>query len=117
MAEYTLKVRRYQPESGEGAYWEEFKVDLDPSLAVLDGILQAKDRDDGSLTVRCSCKAAIWVLQPRPDWPLIFIPQEPQIAARQEQRTASEPSSRSFACSSASRTESEGSSSTPNSSQ
>jgi succinate dehydrogenase / fumarate reductase iron-sulfur subunit len=59
MAEYTLKVRRFQPESGEGPYWEEFKVDLDPSLAVLDGILQAKDRDDGSLTVRCSCKAAI----------------------------------------------------------
>jgi succinate dehydrogenase iron-sulfur subunit len=59
MASYTLKVRRYQPESGEGAYWEEFKVDLDPSLSVLDGILQAKDRDDGSLSVRCSCKAAI----------------------------------------------------------
>jgi succinate dehydrogenase / fumarate reductase iron-sulfur subunit len=59
MAEYTLKVRRYQPESGEGAYWEEFQVDLDPSLSVLDGILQAKDRDDGSLSVRCSCRAAI----------------------------------------------------------
>src|SRR5689334_3608003 len=59
MAEYTLKVRRYQPESGEGAFWEEFKVDLDPSLSVLDGILQAKDRDDGSLAVRCSCRAAI----------------------------------------------------------
>jgi len=59
MANYTLKVRRYQPESGEGAYWEEFKVDLDPSLSVLDGLLQAKDRDDGSLSVRCSCRAAI----------------------------------------------------------
>jgi succinate dehydrogenase / fumarate reductase iron-sulfur subunit len=59
MAEYTLKVRRYQPESGEAAYWEEFNVDLDPSLSVLDGILQAKDRDDGSLAVRCSCRAAI----------------------------------------------------------
>ena len=59
MAEYTLKVRRYQPESGEGPYWEEFKVDLDPSLSVLDGILQAKDREDGSLAVRCSCRAAI----------------------------------------------------------
>jgi succinate dehydrogenase / fumarate reductase iron-sulfur subunit len=59
MAEYTLKVRRYLPESGEGAYWEEFKVDLDPSLSVLDGLLQAKDRDDGSLSVRCSCRAAI----------------------------------------------------------
>jgi succinate dehydrogenase / fumarate reductase iron-sulfur subunit len=59
MAEYTLKVRRYQPESGKGPYWEEFKVELDPSLSVLDGILQAKDRDDGSLSVRCSCRAAI----------------------------------------------------------
>ena len=59
MAEYTLKVRRFQPESGEGPYWEEFKVDLEPSLSVLDGLLQAKDRDDGSLSVRCSCRAAI----------------------------------------------------------
>ncbi len=59
MAEYTLKVRRYQPESGDAPYWEEFKVELDPSLSVLDGILQAKDRDDGSLSVRCSCRAAI----------------------------------------------------------
>ena len=59
MAEYNLKVRRFQPESGEGPYWEEFKVDLDPSLSVLDGLLQAKDRDDGSLSVRCSCRAAI----------------------------------------------------------
>ena len=59
MADYTLKVRRFQPESGEGPYWEEFDVDLDPSLSVLDGLLQAKDRDDGSLSVRCSCRAAI----------------------------------------------------------
>ncbi|HEX5526233.1 MAG TPA: succinate dehydrogenase/fumarate reductase iron-sulfur subunit [Solirubrobacterales bacterium] len=59
MADYTIKVRRFQPESGEGPYWEEFNVDLDPSLSVLDGLLQAKDRDDGSLSVRCSCRAAI----------------------------------------------------------
>src|SRR5215470_13749624 len=59
MAEYTLKVRRFQPESGEGPYWETFDVDRDPTLSVLDGLLQAKDRDDGSLTVRCSCRAAI----------------------------------------------------------
>jgi succinate dehydrogenase / fumarate reductase iron-sulfur subunit len=59
LAEYTLKVRRYQPEEGSGPFWEEFKVDLDPTLSVLDGILQAKDRDDGTLAVRCSCRAAI----------------------------------------------------------
>ena len=56
---YTLKVRRFKPESGEGPYWEEFDVELDPTLSVLDGLLQAKDREDGSLAVRCSCRAAI----------------------------------------------------------
>src|SRR5919106_3875895 len=59
MAEFTLKVRRFQPEDREGPYWESFDVDLDPTLSVLDGLLQAKDRDDGSLAVRCSCRAAI----------------------------------------------------------
>ena len=59
MAQYTLKVRRFQPESNEPPYWETFDVELDPTLSVLDGLLQAKDRDDGSLAVRCSCRAAI----------------------------------------------------------
>ncbi len=57
--QYTLKVRRFQPEAGDGPYWQEFEVELDPTLSVLDGLLQAKDRDDGSLSVRCSCRAAI----------------------------------------------------------
>jgi succinate dehydrogenase / fumarate reductase iron-sulfur subunit len=59
MPEYTLKVRRYQPETGDGAYWQQFKVDLDPDLSVLDGLLQVRDRTDGTLVVRCSCRAAI----------------------------------------------------------
>ncbi len=59
MPEYTLKVRRYQPETGEGAYWQQFDVDLDPDLSVLDGLLQVRDRQDGTLVVRCSCRAAI----------------------------------------------------------
>jgi succinate dehydrogenase / fumarate reductase iron-sulfur subunit len=57
--QYTLKVRRFQPDSGDGPYWQEFDVELDPTLSVLDGLLQAKDREDGSLSVRCSCRAAI----------------------------------------------------------
>ncbi|MBA3866574.1 MAG: 4Fe-4S dicluster domain-containing protein [Solirubrobacterales bacterium] len=59
MADYKIKVRRFQPESGQGPYWEEFKVELEPSLSVLDSLLQVKDREDGSLSVRCSCRAAI----------------------------------------------------------
>jgi succinate dehydrogenase / fumarate reductase iron-sulfur subunit len=63
MADYTLRVRRHKPEADArgpaGPYWEDFQVDLDPTLSVLDGLLQAKDRQDGSLGVRCSCRAAI----------------------------------------------------------
>jgi succinate dehydrogenase / fumarate reductase iron-sulfur subunit len=59
MAEYRLKLRRYSPETGEAAYWEEFTVDLDGHRSVLDGILQARDREDGSIGIRCSCRAAI----------------------------------------------------------
>src|SRR3954451_8306387 len=59
MADYTLRIRRYTPESGEAAHWEEFAVDLDGHRSVLDGILQAKDREDGSIGIRCSCRAAI----------------------------------------------------------
>ena len=56
---YTLKVRRYNPESGQAAYWEEFGVELEPERSVLDGILQVKDNEDASLAIRCSCRAAI----------------------------------------------------------
>ena len=63
MSAYTLKVRRFQPEATEdekrGAYWESFDVDLDPTLSVLDGLLQVRDDQDGTLAVRCSCRAAI----------------------------------------------------------
>jgi succinate dehydrogenase / fumarate reductase iron-sulfur subunit len=59
MPEYTLKLRRYSPETGTAAYWEEFTIELDGKRSVLDGILQARDRFDGSIGIRCSCRAAI----------------------------------------------------------
>src|ERR671913_206382 len=59
MPDYTLRIRRYSPETGEAPYWEEFGVDLDGHRSVLDGILQAKDREDASIGIRCSCRAAI----------------------------------------------------------
>src|SRR3954467_6687500 len=59
MADYTLRIRRSSPETGEAPYWEDFTIDLDGHRSVLDGILQAKDREDGSIGIRCSCRAAI----------------------------------------------------------
>ena len=59
MSEFKLRLRRYDPESGDAPYWEEFGIELDGHRSVLDGILQAKDRFDGSIGIRCSCRAAI----------------------------------------------------------
>jgi succinate dehydrogenase / fumarate reductase iron-sulfur subunit len=57
--DYTLKIRRYDPESGQPAYWQEFGVDLPGERSVLDGILKVKDDEDASVGIRCSCRAAI----------------------------------------------------------
>ena len=59
MPEFTLKIRRYLPESGEAPRWESFDVELEGHRSVLEGILQAKARHDGSIGIRCSCRAAI----------------------------------------------------------
>jgi succinate dehydrogenase / fumarate reductase iron-sulfur subunit len=59
MPEYTLRIRRYSPETGEAATWQDYDVELDGHRSVLDGILQARDRQDGSIGIRCSCRAAI----------------------------------------------------------
>jgi succinate dehydrogenase / fumarate reductase iron-sulfur subunit len=59
MPEYTLKLRRYLPESGEPAFWQEFDVDLDAHRSVLEGILQVREQQDGTVGIRCSCRAAI----------------------------------------------------------
>jgi succinate dehydrogenase / fumarate reductase, iron-sulfur subunit len=59
MAAFKLQIRRYDPESGQAAYWEDFNVDLPPERSVLDGILQARNDQDGSIGIRCSCQAAI----------------------------------------------------------
>jgi succinate dehydrogenase / fumarate reductase, iron-sulfur subunit len=59
MADFKLKIRRFDPESAEPAYWADYDVDLPPERSVLDGILQVKDREDASIAIRCSCRAAI----------------------------------------------------------
>jgi succinate dehydrogenase / fumarate reductase iron-sulfur subunit len=57
--EFTLRIRRYDPESGDPAYWDEHTVVLEPHRSVLEGILQARARFDGSIGIRCSCRGAI----------------------------------------------------------
>jgi succinate dehydrogenase / fumarate reductase, iron-sulfur subunit len=57
--QFKLRLRRYDPESGEAPYWDEHTIELEPHRSVLEAILQAKDLFDGSIGVRCSCRQAI----------------------------------------------------------
>jgi succinate dehydrogenase / fumarate reductase iron-sulfur subunit len=57
--QFTVRLRRYDPESGEAPYWDEHTVELEPHRSVLEAILQARDRFDGSIGIRCSCRQAI----------------------------------------------------------
>ncbi len=57
--EFTLRLRRYDPESGQAPYWDQHTIELAPHRSVLEAILQARDRFDGSIGIRCSCRQAI----------------------------------------------------------
>jgi succinate dehydrogenase / fumarate reductase iron-sulfur subunit len=59
MPEYTLRIRRFDPKSGEAAYWDEHQVELGERNSVLDAILKVRDEVDGSVGIRCSCQQAI----------------------------------------------------------
>jgi succinate dehydrogenase / fumarate reductase, iron-sulfur subunit len=57
--QFKLRMRRYDPEAGDAPYWDEHTVELEPHRSVLEAVLQAKDRFDGSIGIRCSCRQAI----------------------------------------------------------
>ena len=55
----TLQVTRYQPEEESSATVQEYEVPCPKDWVVLDGLNYIKDRLDGSLTYRWSCRMGI----------------------------------------------------------
>ena len=56
----TLKVRRFNPESPEReSYFQEYTLEVPDYSTVLDALLKVWEEVDGSLAMRCSCRAAI----------------------------------------------------------
>lgn len=51
----TFSILRYDPEVGDGAYWEDFVVSCFPTDRVLTALEKIKGEQDGSLTFRRSC--------------------------------------------------------------
>ncbi|HEX8950111.1 MAG TPA: succinate dehydrogenase iron-sulfur subunit [Dissulfurispiraceae bacterium] len=59
MREYIFRIKRFDPEKDAAPGWEEFRIGMDPSERVLDGLIKIKDTLDGSFTFRRSCAHGI----------------------------------------------------------
>jgi succinate dehydrogenase / fumarate reductase iron-sulfur subunit len=59
MATYTLKIRRFDPQSGEAPHWDEHAIEMRDTNSVLDAILHVRATQDGSIGIRCSCQQGI----------------------------------------------------------
>jgi succinate dehydrogenase / fumarate reductase iron-sulfur subunit len=55
-----LKIKRFDPaDSGGKTWWQEYKVDVHPDSTVLDALIQVREQEDGTLAMRCACRASI----------------------------------------------------------
>ena len=57
----NLKVKRYDPEEqGNGrVWWQDYSVEASESTTVLDALIKVREEQDGTLGLRCSCRASI----------------------------------------------------------
>ncbi len=55
-----LKIKRFDPaESGGKTWWQEYEVDVHPDSTVLDSLIEVREQNDGTLALRCACRASI----------------------------------------------------------
>ncbi len=59
MKRYIFRIKRFNPETDQAPYWQDFEVKLEPMERLLDGLLRIKEEQDGSLTFRRSCAHGI----------------------------------------------------------
>ncbi|MDH3225687.1 MAG: succinate dehydrogenase/fumarate reductase iron-sulfur subunit [Thermoleophilia bacterium] len=55
----TFDVFRYQPDSSDTPYRQEFDLDHSEKITLLDALLQIQDEQDGSIAMRYSCRSGI----------------------------------------------------------
>jgi hypothetical protein len=52
---FTLKIKRFNPDTDQAPYYQEYPVEADPNERLLDALMQIKRFQDGSLGFRKSC--------------------------------------------------------------
>ncbi len=56
----TLRVRRFDPDADRPeSYWQDYPVSVADNATVLDALIQVREQDDGTLSLRCSCRSSI----------------------------------------------------------
>lgn len=58
----TIRVKRQDPEASDERrmpYWQDYPVTIADNATVLDALIQIREDDDGTLSLRCSCRSAI----------------------------------------------------------
>ena len=55
----TIDLFRYQPDTSETPFRQEFELEHDDKITLLDALLQLQDEQDGSIAMRYSCRSAI----------------------------------------------------------
>jgi succinate dehydrogenase / fumarate reductase iron-sulfur subunit len=58
--EVTLNVKRFDPESNDKyANFQEYMLEVEDNCTVLDALVKVREEVDGTLALRCSCRASI----------------------------------------------------------
>ena len=56
----NLSVKRYDPEKTKDNNWlEDYQMDIHQSSTVLDALIHVREEIDGTLGLRCACRASI----------------------------------------------------------
>jgi succinate dehydrogenase / fumarate reductase iron-sulfur subunit len=56
----NLKVYRYDPEVGDAKpYYQDYEVEVEDWFTVLDALIKIREEIDGTLSLRCACRASI----------------------------------------------------------
>jgi succinate dehydrogenase iron-sulfur subunit len=55
----TLTIFRFQPDAGREPHYQDFALEHESELTLLDAILRLQDEQDGTLAIRYSCRSGI----------------------------------------------------------
>ena len=55
----SFKIFRYQPDASAEPYYQDFSLEHDEELTLLDAVLRLQNEQDGTLAIRYSCRSAI----------------------------------------------------------